>query len=526
MKQKTLLWSLSFILAGSLLGGLTDQKASATTAKTEDTLQTFSEILSLIEQKYMEEIPPDRLIHSSIKGILNHLDPHSNFLDPDIFKAMQEEQRGSFSGLGIVISKPSIEEPITIISPIEGTPAFRVGIRAGDVITHIEGLETLGMTVDEAVHRLKGPKGTSVTITIRRTGADEPLQFSIIRDDIPTVSIQHAYLIRPGVGYIRINNFTRTTHRELLEKMTSLKSQGMKNLLLDLRWNPGGLLDQAVKVSEQFLDRGKLIVYTRGRIPGSDQEFRASARRPALDLPIIVLVNRYSASASEIVAGAIQDHDRGLIMGTTTWGKGLVQTVYPLRQDSALALTTARYFTPSGRLIQRDYSSFEDYFSENPSIPVESEREVRQTDLGRKVLGGGGITPDFEVKAEEPTPFMSRLNRTPIFNFAVRFISQHNGISKETFEVTEAILGEFARFLDSEDIPATPEEIAGNQDYLQTVIKQEIFNSLWGIQEGYKILAERDVQIQTALDHFSDARQLARSAAEGKISKSVPAPRH
>ncbi|MBI4160886.1 MAG: S41 family peptidase, partial [Acidobacteria bacterium] len=406
----------------------------------------------------------------------------------------------------------------TVIAPIEGTPAERAGIRAGDVITHIEDLETLGMTVEEAVRRLKGPKGTSVQITVRRALSEEPLRFTIVRADIPTVSIQYAYLIRPGIGYLRIHNFTRTTERELQGKLDELLALGMQNLLLDLRSNPGGLLDQAVKVAEQFLERDRLVVYTRGRVPGSDQEFRANPKRPLLDLPLIVLVNRSSASASEIVAGAIQDHDRGLILGQTTWGKGLVQTVYPLRQDAALALTTARYYTPSGRLIQRDYSSFEDYFSENPPLPEDSEREIRHTDLGRKVLGGGGITPDIEVPGEEPTPFMARLSRQPILQFAVQYAARHPDLSRDSFRVTDGILEEFARYLRKQEIPASADEMRENRSYLETAIRQEIFSNLWGIQEGYKVLVESDRQILTALEHFADARQLALRSAPARAS--------
>ncbi|MEE8111944.1 MAG: S41 family peptidase [Acidobacteriota bacterium] len=514
MKQKTLFWSVFFVLAGSLLGGVSEHRTAATTDQvTEDSLRTFTEILSLIEHRYMEEVEPDELIYSAIRGILKDLDPHSNFLDPAAYGAMREEQRGRFSGLGIVISKPSVEEPITVISPIQGTPADRAGIRAGDVISHIEGVETLGMTADQAVHRLKGPKGTPVTITVSRPGTEDPLSFTIVRDDISTVSIQHAYLIRPSVGYIKINNFTRTTHRELQTKLQELRAQGMQNLLLDLRGNPGGLLDQAVKVSEQFLEKGNLIVYTRGRISGSDQEFRAKARNPEGDLPLIVLVDRSSASASEIVAGAIQDHDRGLILGKSTWGKGLVQTVYPLNLESALALTTARYFTPSGRLIQRDYASFEEYLSGRVPDPPTDEREVRLTDGGREVFGGGGITPDIEVDLQELSPFINRMDRQTFFQFAVQYNSGNRNISADSFRITDEILEEFRQFLISREAPATTEEIQENSEYLRVSIKQEIFNGIWGMQAGYKVYAESDLQIQTALGHFEDARELAQLAA-------------
>jgi len=345
---------VSVVILGTLAGGFLGPRLGAAAERPNDRLKTFSQILGIIQERYIDEVSPEVAIEGAIRGMLKTLDPHSNFLNSGDYQDMLEEQQGSFSGLGIVISKPALDKPLTVISPIEGTPAYRAGIRAGDVISQIEGIDTLDMSVDQALKRLRGAKGSQVSITVTRPGEEAPLHFTMTRDDIPTKSIQYAFMLRPEIGYIKVANFTRTTDRELEEKLEGLKAAGMDRLILDLRGNPGGLLDQAVRVADKFLAKGQRIVYTRGRTRGSDQEYLASGGGTHIDFPLIILVNKYSASASEIVAGAVQDHDRGLIVGKTTWGKGLVQTVYPLSHRSALALTTARYFTPSGRLIQRD----------------------------------------------------------------------------------------------------------------------------------------------------------------------------
>jgi carboxyl-terminal processing protease len=430
---------------------------------------------------------------------------------------MLEEQNGSFSGLGIVVSKPSIDKPLTVISPLEGTPAWNAGIRAGDVISQIEGTDTLDMTIDEALKRLRGTKGTRVTITVSRPGYDDALHFTITRDDIPTNSIRQAFMIRPQTGYIKIENFTRTTDRELAERIRALQKQGMTRLVLDLRRNPGGLLEQAVRVADRFLQKDQVIVYTQGRISGADQEYRATGTSQRIDLPLVVLVNHYSASASEIVAGAIQDHDRGLIVGKTTWGKGLVQTVYPLSHDAALALTTARYYTPSGRLIQRDYNSREDYllFEDDETEPVRDPKDVRHTDGGRTVYGGGGIRPDVLVELEPTSKFVDSLERGQLFfHFAVDFNVRHKGVTK-SFEATPAVLQEFQAFLDKRKVKWTPDDFDQDRGRLKSEIREAIVSTLFGGEEGYKVQLEHDRQVQRALELFPQAQQLAALSASG-----------
>src|SRR5262245_9679257 len=299
VRRKTILGGLAFVIAGGLAGGLLGGRAVSMSERTGEQLATYTHLLGLVQSRAAEAFEPRVAIEGSIRGMLRTMDPHSNYLDPDDYKHMLEEQSGSFSGLGIVISKPSNDKPLTVISPLEGTPAWSAGIRAGDVISQIEGTDTLDMNIDEALRRLKGPKGTKVTITVTRPGDEEMLHFTLTRDDIPTNSIRFSFMVRPGIGYIKIDNFTRTTERELAEEIQSLRKRGMTQLVMELRRNPGGLLEQAVRVADQFLQKGQLIVYTQGRIRGSDQEFRSTGSGRYADLPLVVLVDKFSASASE-----------------------------------------------------------------------------------------------------------------------------------------------------------------------------------------------------------------------------------
>ncbi len=358
--------------------------------------------------------------------MLRTLDPHSNFFEQKDYQTMQERQKGQYYGLGITVQ--SIDGNITVVSPFEGTPAHRLGIRAGDVISKIEGEDARGMSIDDAVKRLRGPKGTPVQVTIVRQGYEEPLEFTVIRDAIPLHAVPYAFMVAPKVGYVRLQDFNETTacrpgegegcERELEKALGELKRAGATAFILDIRDNPGGLLDQAFAVSNLFLKKGQLVVYTRGRTRRDESNYVTEEESPWSNVPLVVLTSRHSASASEIVAGALQDHDRALIVGETTFGKGLVQTIMPLRnvRGYALALTTARYYTPSGRSIQRDYAStaLEEYYAPRDRKPCDQgSTEMKLTDSGRKVYGGDGITPDYCVEPETPTKFVSYLHRPP-----------------------------------------------------------------------------------------------------------------
>jgi carboxyl-terminal processing protease len=510
VSRRSILTGVVFVLSGGLAGGLLGGRSLALPERGGDPVGTFTQLLSVVQSRAAGNVDSQAVIEGAIRGMVRTLDPHTNYLDAEDYRHMLEEQQGSFSGLGIVISKPGHDKPLTVISPLDGTPAWNAGIRAGDVISQIEGTDTLDMAIDEALRRLKGPKGTQVTITVTRPGDEEPLHFTLTRDDIPTYSIRYAFMARPGVGYIKIENFTRTTEREMEEKIQALRREGMTQLVLDLRRNPGGLLEQAVRVADQFLRKGQMVVYTQGRIRGSDMEYRASGGGRHPDLPIVVLVDKFSASASEIVSGALQDHDRALIVGKPTWGKGLVQTVYPLSQGTALALTTARYYTPSGRLIQRDYNSLEDYLSYEDSDAAEPPHgEVRQTDAGRTVYGGGGIRPDVLVDREATSKFIDTLQRNQaFFNFAVDYNTHHKGLAKG-FDVTPDMVDNFLSFLDRRKMTWTKTEVDADRDRLRAEIRQAISSTLWGMEEGYRVSMEIDKQMQRALELFPEAQQLA-----------------
>src|SRR5579862_8245007 len=356
--------TLAVILGSAVVGGfLGDRVLLAGGNRMGDQLKVYTAILSAIEDHYVDDVKSDQLVAASIQTMLRTLDPHSNFLETKEYSSLQEKQRGSYYGLGITVQ--AIDGKITVVAPFEGTPAHRLGIRTGDIISKIESEDARGMTIDDAVKRLRGPKGSPVHIQITREGYDQPLEFTVIRDEIALHSVPYYFMASPTVGYVRLNDFIETTacrpqdppncRRELETALAGLKGEGATSVILDIRDNPGGLLDQAFSVSNLFLKKGQLVVYTRGRYTRDAANYIAEKESPFSDVPLVVLVSRHSASASEIVAGAIQDHDRGIIVGETTFGKGLVQTVMPLQnvRGYALSLTTGRYYTPSGRSIQR-----------------------------------------------------------------------------------------------------------------------------------------------------------------------------
>ncbi|HEV8660477.1 MAG TPA: S41 family peptidase, partial [Thermoanaerobaculia bacterium] len=354
--QKTHKWTFSLTLlvtlvGATLAGGFYGNRLFGAPMQSDlhKRLKEYTDLLGAVTAWSAEDIGSDKFVYSSIDGMLRTLDPHTSFLEPKEYSDMQDRQKGTFYGLGILVTKRN--DQVTVITPLEGTPAARLGIRAGDVISEVEGTPTDDLPLDDVVKRLKGPKGTTVHIKIIRVGIKEPIPLTIIRAAIPTNSISNVLMLRPGVGYVKIKDFTSTTVRELDEAIDKLKPQGMQRLVLDLRQNPGGLLDAAVGVADHFLEKGQMIVYTKGRTADSAQDYVAPGKHERLNVPLVILVNRGSASASEIVAGAIQDHDRGLVVGETSWGKGLVQSVYTLQYGAGLALTTSKYYTPSGRNI-------------------------------------------------------------------------------------------------------------------------------------------------------------------------------
>ncbi len=527
---------LALFLIAVLGGGLLGDRLLAFTDEARASLRIFTELVSLAHDRYGEEVSYQDLVEASIQGMVQALDPHTSFLSASAYSTMRDRQESTFSGLGILVGMRNGR--LTVITPIEGTPASRLGLRAGDHINTIEDEPTETMGLDDAVRKLKGPKGTQVTITVLRAGLEEPLEFTITRDEIPQTTVRYAYMIEPGTGYLYVTDFNRGTGREVAEAIAELREEGLERLLLDLRGNGGGLLDQAIAVSDQFLPEGAKIVETRGRTRDSFQEFRATDNFPEIDLPVIVLVSEGSASASEIVSGAIQDHDVGLIVGTPTWGKGLVQTVYSLPYGAGLALTTAKYYTPSGRLIQRDYTSWFDYSSHNEATAdgLEALGEPFQTDLGRTVYGGGGITPDVLVEPEQAGSFVQFLvARSAFFDYSVEYTS-NNPVSDPDWRPSEEVFQSFLTWLVDEDV-AEPDEIdegltdPQDRERAMRLLRAEVLNSVFGLEARYKALAEGDNQIRKALTLFEQAGELlARRKAlrsegtERRIAQALPEP--
>ncbi len=500
------------VIGGSLFG----DRLLARDSDNGDALRVYSELVSIAHDRYGSEVPFRDLVFASIQGLLRTLDPHTSFMSPKAYTGLRERQQSTFYGLGILVSMRNGR--LTVVTPIEGTPASRLGIRAGDVISQIEGDPTDQMNVDEAVDKLKGPKGTQVHIEIVRRGLPEPLKLTVTRAEIPQTTVRYAYMLTPETGYIWLTDFNRASAEEVTNAIAQLKAQGMKQLLFDLRNNGGGLLDQAIDIADQFVPRGAMIVETRGRTADSMQAYRATGRYPALDLPIVVMVNRGTASAAEIVSGAIQDHDTGLIVGTPTWGKGLVQTVFNLPYGAGMALTTAKYYTPSGRLIQRDYTSYYDYVTvAEPHAAAGSEaasgQEVFHTDLGRDVFGGGGITPDVMADNDELTPFEQRLLAKNVFlNFAVDYVREHT-VASESWRPDATVLSELKRWLVDEKLLTSEEVDKGfaaekTQQLALRMAGGEVLNARFGQVAQHRALAEGDKQIQAALGRFPQAHDL------------------
>jgi carboxyl-terminal processing protease len=521
-RTRRALFSVTVFLATcAVAGSFINQRVAAQSASDEstlrDSLHDFTNVYSLVEQNYAEKLTNDKtdkaIYDGAIPGMLHVLDPHSNFYDPKAFAQMREDQHGKYYGVGMTIQPqpdPTAKGglKIVVVAPFEGTPSYKAGIRPGDVILSIDGKSTEGMDSAAVASMLKGPRNTHVSVTMSREGSAKPLVFDLVRDEVSRPSVDLAFLIRPGVGYIHVTNFMETTSREVGDALD--KFGDINGLVIDLRGNPGGLLNEAVNMSDKFLQKGQIVVSQRGRA-FPDQVYRA-AHGSDTKYPIVVLVNRNTASAAEIVSGALQDHDRALIVGETTFGKGLVQTVFQITENTGLALTTYHYYTPSGRLIQRNYNkvSLYDYYYVRDAANQPKDKsnlEVKLTDSGRTVYGGGGITPDEKIENVKSNHFQDTLlQHYAFFNFSKHYLATHT-VSKD-FVVDDAVLQQFKDFLKTSQVEYTDADIAGVSDWLKTSIKSELFTSQFGQLEGLKVRAEWDPQIAKAVTFLPEAQAL------------------
>ena len=514
---------LVLVAAGSFYVWAEERDKAAQEAVFED-LERFSEVLQSILDLYVEEMDSEEMIDAAIDGMMRELDPHSVYLDKHQYENLMIDTRGEFGGLGITIVVR--DEYPTVISPIEGTPAWRVGIQGGDRIVGIEGETTRGWTSEDAVEKLRGSPGTQVRIAVSREGLDENLDFTITREIIRVPSISYYQMLDDRVGYIRIARFAEKTARDLHGILLGFEEQGLDGLILDLRSNPGGLLNAARDVSDLFLGKDKLIVYTESRIPSHNQKFYSNGKNTHSGYPVVVLVNGASASASEIVAGALQDWDKAVIVGQTTFGKGSVQTVIRIGEDSALKLTTQKYYTPSHRCIHNDRNDRDEEAAEaKPDSTEKTEREKYYTNGGRVVYGGGGITPDWEIELPEFTDLQLKLERNnSFFSFAVHYTVDHE--VDESFVVDTAVLDLFRAFLDEKKVEI--DEAAWNEeenlDYVKLAVKREIFRKELGTKGAYIATLPEDQEILSVLEMFRAAPTLDRMFAyveeQQKLAKS------
>jgi carboxyl-terminal processing protease len=488
-------------VAGPLLA-----RASGETTH-QRSLDTLTEIMDLVQKDTPEPPTPRQLTHATIQGMLHTLDPHSNYMDESEFKMLREEQKGSFFGIGAIIQQH--DQGIAIISPVKGGPAERLGVRSGDVIKEIDGVSTEGMSSNTALQKLRGEKGVLVEIAIQRADITGLLHFSIPRAEVPTNSVYYSFMLNPTTGFILIKDFGETTSDEFERAVATLKQQGMKQLILDLRGDGGGVLDAAIGICRQLLGPDQLIVSQKGRDGREENQTRTSKGSQLDPFPLVILINRGTASASEIVTGAVQDHDRGLVVGQTSWGKGLVQSLLTINRSRGLTLTTARYYTPSGRNIQRDYShGLDDYYNPDDEKDPKPQGPAFKTDLGRTVYGGGGINPDYALPTLRYSEFMVdlRFRHQAFFRFAVHE-KEHFGV-KSNQHADPAILARFRTWAQEQKLTISDKDWETNLDAIQEQISIELQNVAFGIDAGFKIQCEKDPAIIKALEVMPEAEAL------------------
>lgn len=554
MSSKTF-WRITaavIIVAGSVLGGVLKRERRG-----DETIErAYTEALEVVSDNYVEEVDYSKAGEAAIQGMLLTLDPHSSYFTPDEYKRLLQDQESRFTGIGVSILRH--RDGVYVQTPVPETPAAKAGLRFGDRIVEVDGQTVTDWTTSQVAKAVRGERGKRVSLKVERAGEPVPLNFAIVRDSVPQPSIRDAYMVSPGTGYIALtNNFTQTTTQEMRDAIERLGGEGMRQIVLDLRNNPGGLLDQAINVASLFVERGKPVLTVRGREGKAERVFKNTSVDP-VDYTLVVLINRNSASASEIVAGAIQDHGRGIVVGETSFGKGLVQRVFNLPHGAGLTLTTAKYYTPYGRLIQREYTtgSYHDYYTRtdpseraqppspaqpvNPSAPVATQPAPQPTPSGppikaaggRVFYGGGGITPDYDVKPlDQTTPVRQRIFEASFFFTRQLAAGQIQGLESyrapdeplfgrhprpTDYPVTDRVVEAFRQFVRRDPtFSLTPSQIESELEYVRIRLRDDIVTAAYGGDAGSRVLLERDPQILRALELFPEARQLAENIRRG-----------
>ncbi len=505
-------------------------------------------IIQRLDAIYVDEVDYGKLMEDAINGMLKGLDPHTSYFSPDEFKNFTSSTKGEFGGLGIQIDKKG--DYITVVSPIQGTPAYRMGIMAGDMIWKVDGEDITGISTENSIKKMRGEVGSKVVITVIRPGVKQPLDFTIERDIIKINSIPYSFKLDNGVGYVRMSQFNANTSTELSESLDALEAEGIKGLIIDLRFNPGGLLSEAINTVNEFVGKGKRVVYTKGRIEYANEDYFTTKDIMRPNYPIVVLINEASASASEIFAGSLQDYDRGLVMGKTSFGKGSVQQLFPLRDGSGIKITTSHYYINSGRCIHKIINDKlltgkKVTEEEKEDIDKFNHEHIYKTASGRTVYGGGGVTPDIVVEADTLSRFELELRRKNLFfDYAVKYMLKNSDDVDLDFQVNDKVFNDFIKYViktekdakaeESEDdskakttftnpidlTNPSPEDLKQSEDYIKLTLTGEIIEKKFGSQEGYKVRIQMDNQLQEAKSLFDKYQTLEEMFEHSNIQKS------
>lgn len=555
MRKGLLIFSLLLIAAATVVGGFINKGLTKHFSKTANPIVDISEdyqsALNIINENYVEAADYEKLTENSIQGMLFTLDPHSSFFTREEFQKLHEEQSSSFYGIGVSILRHS--DGVYVQAAVEGTPAKKAGLRYGDRIIEVDGRDARDWSSNEVSRNVRGKRGVPVNIKVERAGVKDPIELNIVRDAVPFPSIRNSFIVRPGIGYVGLTGgFQQTTTEELDEAIAALKKQGMKQVILDLRGNPGGILNQAIMVTSRFIPQGQVVTSVKGRTEYPEAEYYKSKGNKVEELPLIVLINNNSASASEIVSGAIQDHGRGLIIGQKSFGKGLVQRVFQLPYGTGLTLTTARYYTPYGRSLQKDYSngSIYDYYtnhneeenttedknknqnnSNTKSSPTPtSEGTAVQTAGGRVFYNGGGVKPDIVVKPLEFTRLRNRIADAAFYfsrqlaagqiqgfeNYRVAKVDNEHELRPTDFPVTDQLIEAFRNFINKDTIVGLKSsQIEGEMEFVKLRVRYEIVTAAYGNDTGNHVLLENDPQVLRAIEELPNSKRLAEGIMKG-----------
>lgn len=567
MTRKFGIVALALLISATIAGGMADiikkrpspNRGTNKPVVSRDVMEDYQQAVQIIGTEYASDVDYEKATQAAIQGMLWTLDPHSMYFPRVEFNKLKEDQDSRLIGIGVTILRH--RDGVYVQSAVEGTPAARAGLRYGDRIVEVDGKDARDWTSEQVSKNVRGERGEPVRIKVERAGSQVPQTFTIIREAVPLPSIRNAYMIRPGTAYIGLTGgFQHTTSDELQESLTRLKAQGMRQIILDIRGNPGGLLDQAIDVASEFLPRGQTVVSVRGRTEYKEPYVYRSTVTDPDDFPLVILINRNSASASEIVAGAIQDHGRGLIVGQTSFGKGLVQRVFQLPFGTGLTLTTAKYYTPYGRSLQRDYSngSLYDYYSRHdedeedlppakkPNAPAQTSvvpaqqatpeptptpaGPAVQTAAGRVFYGGGGITPDIDVKPLQITPLRGRIAEAAFYftrelaagqipgleSYRIDKTDFDHNLRQSDYPMGEAVVKAFREFVQRDgNLGIQSAQIDEEMDFVKLRIREELVTAAYASDAGARVLLDSDPQVLRALEALPEAKRLAESVKSG-----------